>query len=224
MSSVMPFAFNAVELCVAIINEKPWARAREVRRALEYGKATKTANVVKQLCSKENYAHKCQLTGFVSETKPMDWPKDLKKCDTYTNEEGMYELLFSSQQEKAKDFRRHCCNVLFPHVRQQLTNKMKEDHQQTIEEKDATIALLTDDLQDRNNQIQAIQYENVALQAQKDVYQAELQKFQDPSKQEVQAKTTLSSLQGSIRHLPTINFMTFHTILQGCNDVKGMLN
>ena len=78
MSSVMPFAFNAVELCVAIINEKPWARAREVRRALEYGKATKTANVVKQLCSKENYAHKCQLTGFVSETKPMDWPKDLK--------------------------------------------------------------------------------------------------------------------------------------------------
>ena len=53
---------------------------------------------------------------------------------------------------------------------------MKEDHQQTIEEKDTTIALLTDDLQDRNNQIQAIQYENVALQAQKDVYQAELQK------------------------------------------------
>ena len=84
--------------------------------------------------------------------------------------------------------------------------------------------MLTDDLQDRNNQIQAIQYENVALQAQKDVYQAELQKFQDPSKQEVQAKTTLSSLEGSIRHLPTINFMTFHTILQGCNDVKGMLN
>ena len=48
-----------------------------------------------------------------------------------------------------------------------------------IEEKDAALALLTDDLQDRNNRIQAIQYENVALQAQKDVYQAELQKCQD---------------------------------------------
>ena len=47
MSSVMPFVSNAVELCVATINEKPWARAREVRRALEYGKATKTANAVK---------------------------------------------------------------------------------------------------------------------------------------------------------------------------------
>ena len=56
---------------------------------------------------------------------------------------------------------------------------MKEDHQQAIEEKDATIALLTDDLQDRNNRIQAIQFENVALQEQKDLHQTELQKCQD---------------------------------------------
>ena len=118
---------------------------------------------------------------FVSETKSVDWPKDSQNYNIYTNEEGMYELLFSSQQKKAKDFRRHCYNVLFPHVWHQFTNKMKEDHQQAIEEKDTTIALLTDDLEDCNNQIQAIRYENVALQAQKDMYQDELQKFQDPS-------------------------------------------
>ena len=46
----------------------------------------------------------------------------------------------------------------------------------TIEEKDAVIALMNDDLQGRDDQTQAIKYENVALQAQKDVYQAELQK------------------------------------------------
>ena len=40
---------------------------------------------------------------------------------------------------------------------------MKEDHQQAIKEKDAALAFLTDDLQGRDNQIQAIQYENVAL-------------------------------------------------------------
>ena len=40
---------------------------------------------------------------------------------------------------------------------------MKEGHQQAIEEKDVTIALLSDDLKNRDNQIQAIQYENVAL-------------------------------------------------------------
>ena len=38
MSSVMPFAFNAVELYVVAINEKPWTRAKEICRALEYQK------------------------------------------------------------------------------------------------------------------------------------------------------------------------------------------
>ena len=138
----MPFTFNAVDLRVVIIDEKPWTRAREVRRALEYGKATKAADIVKHLCSRENYSHKWQLTEFVSETNFLDWHKDSRKDDYYTNEEGMYKLIFGSQQPKAKEFRRRCCNVLFPHDRQQLTNKMKEGHQETIEEKDTTIAFL----------------------------------------------------------------------------------
>ena len=127
---------------------------------------------------------------FLSETKPVDWPNDSQKYDIYTNEEGMYELLFSSQQPKAKDLRRHCCNVLFPHVRQQLSDKShameiedltgriqalegtNEAHQQAIEEKDAVIALINDDLQNR-------EYEHVALQAQRNVYQVQLQRCQD---------------------------------------------
>ena len=36
----MPFTFNALELYVVTINEKPWARAREVCRALEYNQKT----------------------------------------------------------------------------------------------------------------------------------------------------------------------------------------
>ena len=51
--------------------------------------------------------------------------------------------------------------MLLPHVCQQLTSKMKEEHQQAIREKDA---LLTDDLKDCVNHIQVIQYKNVALQ------------------------------------------------------------
>ena len=76
----------------------------------------------------------------------VNWPKDSQKLDLYINEEGMYELLFSSQQPKAKEFRRHSCNVFFPQIRWQLTNKMKGEHQQTIEEKD--------------NQIQALEFTN----------------------------------------------------------------
>ena len=72
MSSVMPFTFNAVELCVVTISERSWTRAREVCRALEYGKATKSADIIKHLCRKENYAQKCQLIGFVPETKPVN--------------------------------------------------------------------------------------------------------------------------------------------------------
>ena len=116
MFSVMPFSFNAVELCVVTINKKACTRAREVCRALEYGKATKAADTVKHLCSRENYAHKYKLNKFVSETNFMDWPKDSRKDDYYINKEGIYEIVFSTQQPKAKDFRKHCCNVLFPHV------------------------------------------------------------------------------------------------------------
>ena len=103
---------------------------------------------------------------------PIIWPKDSQNYDIYINEEGMYEIVFSSQQSKAKDFRRHCCNVLFPHLRQQLTNKMSEHHQQTIKEKDVATTLLSDDLKNR-------EHDNVALQAQRDVYKDQLQKFQD---------------------------------------------
>ena len=168
--SVMQFTFN--ELCFVTIHEKPWAVAREVCRALEYGKATKNADIVKRLCSRNNYAHKWQLTELVSETNFMDWPRDSRKDDYYINGEGMYELVFSSQQPKTKNFRKHCCNVMLPWIRQQLVHKMKEYHQQAIEEKDAALAY-------RDNQIQGIQYENAALQAQRDVYQAHLQRCQD---------------------------------------------
>ena len=93
MSSV----FNAVELCAVTINEKPWTRARKVCKALEYSKATKATDVVRHFCSMTNYTHKWQLTGFVSELKPVDWLKDLQKYDIYINGEGMYETVFSSQ-------------------------------------------------------------------------------------------------------------------------------
>ena len=147
MSSVMSFTFNAVELCVVTLNDKPWTYAKDVCKALKYNKATKTADIVKH---QENYAHKCQLTEFVSATNLMDWPYNSRKDDYYINEEGMYDLLFSSQQPKAKNFRKHCCNVMFPHIRQQLTermvNDMRRDHQLAIT--------------DHYNQVQAIQYEN----------------------------------------------------------------
>ena len=116
MSSVMQFPFNGVKLYVMTINEKPWTRAKEVCRALEYEKATKAAHVIKTFCSDKNYAQKYQMSDVVSEST-LDWPKDSQKYDIYINEEGMYKVVFGSHQPKAKAFKRHCCNVMFPHIR-----------------------------------------------------------------------------------------------------------
>ena len=95
----MPLTFNTVELCVVTINEKPWSRAREVCKALEYNKAAK--QVVRQHFSKENYAHKWKLSS-VSTASTIDWSKDLQNLDLCINEEGMIEMLVRSQQPLAK--------------------------------------------------------------------------------------------------------------------------
>ena len=52
---------------------------------------------------------------------------------------------------------------------QEFTN---EAHRQVIEEKDAALVLLNDNLKNR-------EHDHVALQAQRDVYKYQLQKFQD---------------------------------------------
>ena len=75
-------------------------------------------------------------------SRTVNWPRDSQKLDLYINEEDMHELLFSSQQPKTKDCRRHCFNMLFPEIRRQLTNKVKEEHEQAIEEKDNQIQTL----------------------------------------------------------------------------------
>ena len=38
MSSVVPFSFNAKELYIVTINEKPWTRAKEVSKPPRYNK------------------------------------------------------------------------------------------------------------------------------------------------------------------------------------------
>ena len=167
--SLVPFTFKNVELKVVTINGKPWTRAKEVCKALEYN--NKTTRVIRAHCSRENYAQKYQMTSVSTADTPVHCPKDSQKYDIYINEEGMYDLLFSSQLPLAKKLRKHCCNVMFPHIRKQLTNKMVEQHQRAIrerenviEEKDAAIALLNDDLEDVSKQLVDLEHENCELQ------------------------------------------------------------
>ena len=124
--SLVLFTFKNVELKVVKINGKPRTRTKEVCKALEYSRSIN--HMIKDHCSRENYAHKYDLSKWSSADHLLNWPSDSRKNDYYLNEEGMYELLFSSQQSLAKKFRKHCCNVMFPHICKQLTNKMVEEH------------------------------------------------------------------------------------------------
>ena len=69
MALIIPFAFTKIVLLNVKVDNKPWTCAKEVCKALEYGKATKTADIVKHLCSLKNYGHKCQFKEFIFVTK-----------------------------------------------------------------------------------------------------------------------------------------------------------
>ena len=150
---------------------------------------------------------------------------DLPKYDTVLlKEPGLYCFLLRCKKPRAEPFMEWVVETVLPRELRELTS--------FIEEKDAVIVLMNNNLQDRDNQIQAIKYENVALQAQRDVYQAELQSCQD----------TITHLKA--RYVPhardpckdniiiivrkhttsaNVSFIACHTISRGYNHVKGML-
>ena len=156
MTSIVPFKFDNVQLFSVTIDEKVWTRAKEVvRNALKYQRDT--VHVIKDHCSYENYAHKWQLMKSSATNDLLNWPKDSRKDDYYINEEGMNELVFTSQQDKAKAFRKYCCNELFPKIRKLLVDKM-------LEEKDTQLALLNDDLTESEDLVRQLEYNNTGLQ------------------------------------------------------------
>ena len=89
--SLVPFTFKNVELKVVTINCKPWTRAKEVCKALEHSRSIN--HVIKDHCSRENYAQKYDLTRQSAADHLLNWPSDSRKDDYYFNEEGMYEVL-----------------------------------------------------------------------------------------------------------------------------------
>ena len=82
-------------------------------------------------------------------------------------EPGLYSLLLRCKRNEAESFLEWVVETFLPGEVRKLAS--------AIEEKDAVITLMNDDLQDCDNLIQAIRYENVALKAQRYVHQAQPQ-------------------------------------------------
>ena len=97
--SLVPFTFNKVELQVVTIDSKEWWRVKEICKDLKYQR--QTAKVIKDHCSGENSAYRYQLSKFPAAEISVNWPKDSQKYNLYINEEGLRELVLTSQQPQA---------------------------------------------------------------------------------------------------------------------------
>ena len=162
--ALVPFTFNDTKLFTVTVDGKHWTRGREPVRALGYSKHTKTAHVIKDLCTAENIRQKDQLIGVLSDSTPVQWPSDSQKYDLYINEEAMYELGFTSQQDKAKHFRKYCFNTLFPQLRQHFEQLAISEQQQRIEQNESTIAILNDDLDESQREYAILEYKYEQLE------------------------------------------------------------
>ena len=110
----------------------------------------------------------------------MNTPReDAQYHDIFTSLTGTLYVVVNSGKDKGKALKKHILKDIAPRGFDARIEEFQEKHQQAIEEKDAAIALLNDDLKNHDNQIQDIQCENVALQAQRDVYKDQLQKCHD---------------------------------------------
>ena len=98
----MPFSYNAIELRLVTINEKPWTRARELHRVLEYGNATKTAHVIKAHVSPENYVQKYQMSSV-----PAAFTSVRKGCTS------CYFQVNNHGQKTSGDTAVMCCFLMF---------------------------------------------------------------------------------------------------------------
>ena len=105
--------------------------------------------------------------------------EDAQDHDIFISLTGALYVSVNSKKDKGKALKEHILKDIVPRGFDAKIEKIQEKNQQAIEKKDAAIALLTDNLQDRGNQIQAIKYDNEALQTQRDVYKDQLQKCQE---------------------------------------------
>ena len=81
-------------------------------------------------------------------------------------------VIVNSKKGKGKTLKHHILKDFVPRGFDARIEEIQEKHRQDIEQKDAVIPLL-------NNYLQNREYKKMALQAQRDVYQAQPQKCQD---------------------------------------------
>ena len=103
----------------------------------------------------------------------MDPPReDAQDQDIFISLIGALYVTVNSWKDKGKALKKHILKEIVPRGLDARIEEIQEKYRQAIEEKDTTAALLNDDFKN-------CEHDNVALQARRDVYKEQLQKFQD---------------------------------------------
>ena len=92
LCSVNPFTFDVVELCVVIMNDKSWTRAKvlksgHVLKSEKQKYNNKIPDITKVSRCRENHAQNNQLNRLPTAGYPVNWPKDSQRKNIYINEE-----------------------------------------------------------------------------------------------------------------------------------------
>ena len=100
-------------------------------------------------------------------------PKDQQnKTDKFLSVYGVMYVIVNSLKDKGKMLKEHILKeIILRDFDARILEMQEEHHHQTTQLQLA--------IRDRNHQIRAIQYDTVSLEAQRDVYQAQLQRCQD---------------------------------------------
>ena len=139
--------------------------SRDVYMAVGYEEKKNGKKAIQNLVPSKNRLHFGDVKPSLNQREDIFL---LHKDTVLLKEPELYCFLLRCKRDEAEPFMEWVVETVLAREVRKLAS--------TIEEKDAVIALMNDGLQGRDHQIQAIKYENVALQAQKDVYQAELEK------------------------------------------------
>ena len=102
----------------------------------------------------------------------MDLPReDANDHDIFISLTGALYVTVNSRKDKGKVLKKHILKNIVPRGFDVRIEEIQENHRQAIEE-NAAITLLNNGLKNR-------EHDNVALQAQRDVYKDQLRKCQD---------------------------------------------
>ena len=150
-----PEEFNLNDIEVLVDSEgENWFKRAQVGKFLGLAKILMS---VEGLDAQE-MPQRDDIKVMVSNPYPWLGPKDHQnKTDKFFSFFGVLYVIVNSKKNRGKTLKEHILKDIVPRGFDAKIEEIKGKHQQAIEEKDATIALLNDDLKNHK-------YENVGLQ------------------------------------------------------------